>query len=60
MSFDENPLGNIGPSGQRKRMMIGIPLILVGVIGSFTSKSFLSQAVAFFGFLSYFQAHEKT
>jgi hypothetical protein len=51
---------NIGPSGQRKRMIIAIPLIAAGIIGSFLSKSFVSQAVAFFGFLSYFQATGKT
>ena len=49
MSFDETLVQNIGASGQRKRLIIGIPLILVGVVGSFMSKSFLSQAVAFFG-----------
>lgn len=47
---------NIGPGQRKRRLWIGIPLLAVGIIGSFLSKSFLSQMVAFFGFLSLFQA----
>jgi hypothetical protein len=51
---------NIGPKGVRKRMWLGIPLIAVGVIASFLDKSFFGQVIAFFGFLSFFQATDCT
>ena len=41
-------------------MILGIPLILVGTIASFVDRSYLGQVVAFFGFLSIFQALEGT
>lgn len=49
---------NIGGKGRRQRYLIGAVLLAVGITGSFLSKSFLSQVVAFFGFLSFFQARE--
>lgn len=49
---------NIGWKGRRQRYVIAAVLLTVGIVGSFLSKSFLSQVVAFFGFLSYFQARE--
>ena len=51
---------NINDRGRKKRMILGIPLILVGTIASFVDRSFLGQVVAFFGFLSVFQALEGT
>ena len=51
---------NIGPRGIRKRIWIGIPLIAIGVIWSMLSRSFFAQVVAFFGFLSLFQALDGT
>lgn len=51
---------NIGPRGVRKRMWLGIPLIAVGVVASFLDKSFFGQVIAFFGFLSFFQATDCT
>ncbi len=51
---------NIGPRGARRRMILGVPLILVGVVGSFFTKSFLWQVVAFMGFLSFYQATART
>lgn len=51
---------NINRRGRKKRMILGIPLILVGVIGSFLDRSFLWQVCAFFGFLSVFQAVDGT
>ena len=51
---------NIGPMGIRRRLVLGAPLILVGVVGSFFTKSFLWQVVAFFGFLSFYQATART
>jgi hypothetical protein len=47
---------NIGPNQRRRRLWIGVPLLLAGLVASFLSKSFLGQMVAFFGFLSIFQA----
>ena len=41
-------------------MILGIPLVLVGIIASFVDRSFLGQVVAFFGFLSLFQALDGT
>ncbi len=51
---------NISDRGRKKRLILGIPLILVGTIASFVDRSFLGQVVAFFGFLSVFQALEGT
>ena len=42
------------------KMMLAIPLLVVGIVGSFLHKSFLSQVVAFFGFLSLYQALDRT
>ena len=56
----EFPDGNIGDAGVRKRMMIGVPLLIIGVVASFLSRSFLGQVVVFFGFLSIFQALDRT
>lgn len=56
----EMPNANIGEQGVRKRWMIGIPLLAIGVVASFVSKSFLGQVVAFFGFLSIYQALDRT
>jgi len=47
---------NIGPQGRRKRLIVAVPLLLIGVVASFLSRSFLGQVVAFFGFLAWFQA----
>lgn len=51
---------NINARGRQKRLVLGVPLIVIGVVASFLSKSFLGQVVAFFGFLSVFQALEGT
>jgi hypothetical protein len=51
---------NINVRGRKKRLILGVPLIVVGVAASFLSKSFLGQVVAFFGFLSVFQALDGT
>jgi len=49
---------NIGPEGRRKRLILAVPLLLIGVVASFLSRSFLGQAVAFFGFLTWYQSQE--
>lgn len=51
---------NINARGRQKRLILGVPLIIIGVVASFMSKSFLGQVVAFFGFLSVFQALDGT
>jgi hypothetical protein len=51
---------NINPAGQKKRLVLGIPLVVIGTIASFVDRSFLGQVVAFFGFLSLFQALDGT
>ena len=51
---------NINVRGRKKRLILGVPLIIAGVVASFISKSFLGQVVAFFGFLSVFQALDGT
>jgi hypothetical protein len=51
---------NINERGRKKRLILGIPLILIGTVASFVDRSFLGQVVAFFGFLSVFQALEGT
>ena len=51
---------NIGPRGARRRLWLGVPLIVIGVVASFVDRSFFGQVIAFFGFLSYFQAQEGT
>jgi hypothetical protein len=51
---------NINSRGRKKRLILGVPLLVVGVVASFLSKSYLGQVVAFFGFLSIFQALEGT
>jgi hypothetical protein len=51
---------NISERGRKKRMILGIPLLLIGTIASFVDRSFLGQVVAFFGFLSVFQALDGT
>ena len=51
---------NISERGRKKRLILGIPLILIGTIASFVDRSFLGQVVAFFGFLSIFQALDGT
>lgn len=56
----EMPRGNIGDNGVRKRLMIGVPLLVIGVAASFLSRSFLGQVVVFFGFLSIYQALDRT
>ena len=47
---------NIGPQQRKRRMNVGIGLVIIFTITSFLSKSFVSQALAFFGFLAIFQA----
>jgi predicted tellurium resistance membrane protein TerC len=47
---------NIGPQQRKRRMNVGIGLVVIFTITSFLSKSFVSQALAFFGFLAIFQA----
>lgn len=54
------PACNISPRGRNRRRNIGLLLIAAGVIASFLSKNFLGQVVAFFGFLSWFQAQTGT
>jgi len=51
---------NIGNQGIRRRLWLGVPLIAIGAVASFLHPSFLGQVVAFFGFLSFFQAREGT
>ena len=51
---------NIGPRGVRKRLFLALPLLVAGGVTSFLSRSFLGQVVAFFGFLSLFQALDRT
>ena len=51
---------NINSRGRKKRLILGVPLIVIGVVASFWSKSYLGQVVAFFGFLSLFQALDGT
>jgi hypothetical protein len=51
---------NIGGRGIRKRIWIGIPLIAIGIVWSMLSRSFFAQVVAFFGFLSLYQALDST
>lgn len=51
---------NINTRGRRRRLYLGVPLLVVGTIASFMDRSFLWQVVAFFGFLSLFQALEGT
>ena len=51
---------NINVRGRKQRLILGVPLIIIGVVASFWSKSFLGQVVAFFGFLSVFQALDGT
>ena len=51
---------NIGNQGLRKRFWLGAPLVVIGVIASFVSRSYLGQVVVFFGFLSVYQAHAGT
>ena len=51
---------NINVRGRKKRLILGVPLIIIGIVASFVSRSFLGQVVAFFGFLSVFQALEGT
>jgi len=55
-----NVVANISSRGRRKRLILGVPLVLVGTIASFLDRSFLWQVVAFFGFLSLFQALDGT
>lgn len=47
---------NIGSGQRRRRVIIGVALLSVGILGSFWTKSFLWQVTAFFGFLSAFQS----
>ena len=56
----ENQTCNIGPRGVRKRLLLSIPLLGAGIAASFLTRSFLGQVVAFFGFLSLFQALDQT
>lgn len=56
MTTPDLPACNIGPQGRRKRLIAAVPLLLIGVVASFLSRSFLGQAVAFFGFLAWYQA----
>lgn len=51
---------NIGTKGIRRRFWLGVVLIVVGVLASFLDRSYLGQVVAFFGFLSFFQAQDGT
>ena len=51
---------NINVRGRKKRLILGVPLVIVGVVASFLSKGYLGQVIAFFGFLSMFQALEGT
>lgn len=47
---------NIGPRQRRRRAIFGWIFLPIGVVGSILSESFLWQAIAFLGFLGYFQA----
>ena len=51
---------NIGSRGIKRRLWLGAPLVVIGVVASFLDRSFLGQVVAFFGFLSVFQAMDGT
>lgn len=51
---------NIGSRGIRRRFWLGVPLIAIGVVASFLDRSFFGQVIAFFGFLSFFQAQDGT
>lgn len=57
---DAGQVCNINVRGRKKRLILGVPLLVIGVVASFWSKSFLGQVVAFFGFLSVFQALDGT
>ncbi len=52
--------GNIGPRRIRRHLWIGGPLLIAGSVASFLDRSYLGQVVAFFGFLSVFQALDRT
>lgn len=58
--MDDGALCNIGPGQRRKRLVVGLPLLIGGFLGSLFSANFIWQAVAFFGFLSLFQAQAGT
>jgi Inner membrane protein YgaP-like, transmembrane domain len=58
--MDDAPLCNIGGKQRRLRLIVGVPVLLVGFIGSLFNDNFFWQAVAFFGFLSIFQAQAGT
>ena len=51
---------NIGNQGIRRRYWLGLPLIAIGVVMSFVDRTFFGQVIAFFGFLSFFQAQDCT
>lgn len=51
---------NIAPRGRRRRRAIGMVLITAGVVWSFLDRNFLANVLAFFGFLSWFQAQTGT
>ena len=53
---DSSPRCNIGGQGRRKRMVLAIPLLAIGIVASFLDRSFWGQVIAFFGFLLYFQS----
>ncbi len=53
---DESYHCNIGPQQRKRRMSVGIALVIIFTVTSFLSRSFISQAFAFFGFLAIFQA----
>ena len=58
--MDDDALCNIGPGQRRMRLLVALPFLLVGFVGSLLSSNFLWQAIAFFGFLSIFQAQAGT
>jgi len=58
--METEALCNIGPGQRRKRLLVGLPPLLIGFVGSLLSPNFIWQVLAFFGFLSIFQAQTGT
>jgi hypothetical protein len=51
---------NIGPSQQRRRLIVGMPLLFAGVVASFLTRSVLAQLIAFLGLLTVLQVPTQT
>ena len=51
---------NIGPSQRRRRLWIGLPLLVVGGIASFLTAGWWPLPLVFVGFLGVFQARAGT